>query len=462
MLPFRGLLADQGLVVRGGGGLAGSVRPAGFKHSLVSVAAAALCGTAPVRIDNCPQITETRVLTELFRHLGGTVTGVGEARIFHARTLTGAEFDPDVAEQIHGSVYLLPALLGRFGEARVPARGGCQIGDDPRGRRPLRQYIDVFQRFGARATVSETGDLTVTAERLRACRIDLLEYTANRSLRTGPLYSGATKMALLTAVMAHGVTVLQHPYPKPDVTDLVGVLRAMGADIDSTPAGSLRVHGNGGQDLTRAVDHVLIPDLIEVMTWICAGAVLGHGVLHVLAADLPRACRALAPEFEVLDQLGVRMELYPGELAVHPAQQLRPTEVTVASHGVFSDNQPFLALLAARASGRSRITETVWANRFGYLPGLAAMGVAVCQHGPTLTVDGPWSPRTATGPVHATDLRAAAVLTLAALAVPGESVITGTHHLARGYADFPGALRALGADLADISLDNREVGLARA
>ncbi len=439
-------VGDHALVVHGGHRLFGTVRASGFKHSLVTIVAAAASSRACVRVTNCPDIVETRMLSELLAALGGIAVQVGDTLTVNASQLTQAELDPVAASRIHGAVYLVPALLSKVGRARVPTDGGCHIGSAPGGRRPVQHYVSVLERFGARARVLQAGDLEVSAPRLSGCEIDLLDYASGREIKTGPLYSGATKMALLTAAVADGVSTLHNLYPKPDVTDLVTVLRQLGADIESPAPGTVRVHGRGAEALCNDVAHTLIPDLIEVVTWICAGATLADG-LRITAADMTRAAAALAPELDVLDRMGVRMDLEPAELTVHAGDRLTPCDITVASHGVYSDSQPFLALLATHASGPTRITETVWGERFGYLPGLAALGARMRRRNNVLRVNGPCPPRRAGQRLFATDLRAAAVLLLAALAAPGPTVIDGTHHLARGYPDLPGALRSLGAEI---------------
>ncbi|MGK5627814.1 hypothetical protein [Streptomyces sp. URMC 123] len=444
----RDTAADRDtLVVRGGRRLRGAVDTSGFKHSLVTVVAAACAAQAPVTVANCPELAETEELSGLITGLGGRAEHSAGTLTVDAGGLTGGALDEEAAGRIHGSVYLAPALLGRTGEAAVVSRGGCRIGDAPGGRRPVEQYVSVFERFGARVAERTPDRLVVRAGRLTGCEIDLLDYTADRALRSGPLYSGACKTAILTAAVAHGTSVLHHPYPKPDVTDLVDVLRRLGADIETTAAGSLVIRGRGPEALDRPVRHTLIPDLIEVVTWICAGALLGDGPLRVRGPQMAAALAALRPELEVLERLGVRLSPGDDELTVHPAETLRATDVTIASHGVFSDSQPFLALLATLAPGASTLTETVWGNRFGYAAGLTALGARLRRDGAALTVEGPCPPRVPGRTVHAPELRSAAMLLLAALGVPGTTVVTGTHHLARGYRDLAASLTALGADI---------------
>ncbi|MFF7994645.1 hypothetical protein ACFZDG_33325 [Kitasatospora xanthocidica] len=438
------------LEVNGGKRLSGSVRTSGFKHSLVTAAAAA--ASAPVSIGNCPDIVETEVLSRLFRTLGGSADLVDGTLTLDASALRHSELPADLVGRIHGSMYLLPGLVARAGSVRMPASGGCPIGEGPHGR-PVEHILSVMERFGAVGRVAPDGTIEVTATELTGCTIDLLDYTRNRALMSGPMYGGATKTALLTAAVARGTTTLHHLYPKPDVTDLVAVLRELGADMEFTGPETLVIHGRGAGALRQKVRRTLIPDLIEVVTWICVAVTLGDAPLHIAGPDMPRVVEALRPEFDLFGRMGVRVDVAQDALTAHPAQgPLRPVEFTAASRTVFSDSQPFLALMAGYAAGPTTITEAVWEHRFGYVPGLAALGMRTTQDRHVLRVDGPCPPHVGGLDLHATDLRAAAALLLAALAVPGTTVLRNHGHLDRGYRDLTGDLRALGADVRTAAL----------
>lgn len=438
------------LLVRGGARLRGEVTTSGFKHSLVTVVSAAVAADAVVRIANVPDIVETRVLTSLLRDAGVRVSVDGDTLELDATGVSTAVLDPVLCQRIHGVVYLIPALLHRTGHVVVPVNGGCQIGDGPALRRPVEQYVSVFRRFGATAVTQPDGGLEVTATRLRGCDIDLLDYTVDRELKTGPHYSGASKMALLMAAVSEGVSTLRNLYPKPDVTDLVDVLRELGAEIEEPAAHTVVVHGRGGSDLCNPARHTLVPDLIEVVTWICAGATAADEPLIIHGSGMRRAVAALAPEMRALRDMGVGFDTGEDTVVVRPAERLRPIELTISSHGVYSDSQPFLALLAGHADGTSRLTETVWVNRFSYLELLGQLGMRVRQDGRSAVVTGPAVASRPGCELVAQDLRGAAAALLAALRVPGPTLLSGIHHLARGYADLPGALRALGADIVAI------------
>jgi UDP-N-acetylglucosamine 1-carboxyvinyltransferase len=447
----RSIVSDQHghgrLVIEGGHGLAGTVRISGFKHALVSLFGASCAGASVVEIHNCPELSETANLMQLMRGLGGDASWAGGTLRLDARGVEHGRLDPQVANRIHGSVYLAPALVARTGEAVVATKGGCPIGNGPRGGRPVEHYVSIFKRFGAQAFVDKDECLRIRAKRLIGCDVDLLDFTSDKALRTGPLYSGASKMALLTAAVARGPSKLRHLYPKPDVTELVAFLRELGVEIEGGSTDQLVVYGRGVDGIATQASHTLIGDLIETVTWICAGAVLCRNRLRIEGTGLARAVEALHPEMAILTRMGVPWEVDGDALVVMPMEQGHAVDVLVTSPGVYSDSHPLLALLATLCRGRSRITETVWQNRFDYVRGLVSLGARIDRDGASVVIHGGTRPHVRGQTLQATDVRSAAVLLLAALAVDGVTIIEGTHHLDRGYADLPAALRNLGASI---------------
>lgn len=437
------------LVVEGGHDLSGTAHVAGFKHAMVVAFAASCLGRAPVRLGNCPDITETGVLAELARRLGAVVEESDGVLTVDASSMTNGDLDRGLVASGHGPAYLAPAVLARFGRVVMPPGGGCAIGDGDGGRRPSRHYAEVLERFGAATSVRADGSFEARAATLRACEIDLLDFAHDRVDPGGPYYSGATKMALLTAAVARGTTVLRNPYRKADTACLADVLRRMGADVEDDGS-RIVVRGAGAESLTREAGVTLLPDLIELTTWICVGATTCPDGLTVAAPDMETAARALEAELDALASMGVAADLSAGTIEVRRAAPLRPIDLVVRAHGVFSDNHPLFALLAASADGCSTIEDTVWRRRFGYVEGLARLGVRITRNGSSVRIAGPCPPRLGGSTVAATDLRAAAVLLLAALQVPGTTTITGCEHLGRGYPDLPGALVRLGARIESV------------
>lgn len=427
----------------------GTVRIAGFKHSLVTIFAAALAINRPVVIHNCPDILETRVLVDLINAIGGQASFVADTLRVDATSISNPALDSDEAEKIHGSAYLVPALLARFRTARIlTGRGGCQIGSAELGRRPWEHYVRVLSLFGADTVIDSDGGVAVNAVALRGCDIDLLDFTVAATTATGPHYSGASKMAVLAAAVAQGTSRLRHLYPKPDVTDLVSFLELAGIDIARDDAGTITIAGNLLNPVASPLHVTLAADLIEVVTYSVAAALYCRESLELLVPEPERTLMALAPEVAALERLGVRLEARSQSITASRYAEPGRGKYIAESHGIYSDNLPFLLLLAMSAQDESTFSDTVWPNRFQYLEGLTAMGGVFRRIAEgAWTVLGPCPPVRPGATVHAAELRGAATLVMAALGVPGRTAIFGTHHLSRGYPSLLTNLRDLGADI---------------
>ncbi|MGW1059912.1 hypothetical protein [Micromonospora rubida] len=428
--------------IQGGRPLAGAIPIAGFKHALVSVLAGAVAVGGRVSLANVPDLDDTRVLCDAVEHLGGTALhDPARATVELDLTgLTGAEVPSELSTRVHGTLYLVPALLARTGRVRAAGFGGCRIGASAGGARPVHHIVDVLRRFGAEVD-AEGEDLFATADRLTGIEIDMRDYMDDPLLMTGPLYSGATKTALLVAAAAEGSSVIHHPYPKPDVTELVASLQAAGIAVEQGPT-SVTIHGTGRRDACYV--HRLPADGLEALTYLT-------GALH-LAGDLrltgvgPADLAGIAAEVDVLAAMGVGLSWNAdGDLIARAGREpLRATDVTVASRGVFSDAQPFLTLLLTGADGPARVRDTVWHNRFQYATQLTALGADITLS-PGEALVRPRRPDRAGQVLQAMDVRGAAVLVLAALGVDGPTTVHGVSHLARGYDDLFGKLTRVGA-----------------
>lgn len=429
-------------VIHGPAELSGAVRPGGFKHSMVLLAAAAVAVGGRLRLSNCPEILETDVLGSLLRSLGASTRRAEDVLEIDCGSIGHGRLQPAVSGQIHGSAYLLPGLLGRFGEASGAVDGGCPIGDD--GARPTSHYVSVLERFGALAAPSH-GGLQLRAGELVGCEVDLLDYTDDRQSRTGPHYSGATKTAILAAACASGTSVLEHPYLKRDVLDLLGVLEAFGVDVD-VDGEVIRIGGRPA-DKPAIVHWRLVPDLIETVTWLVMGALTSPSGLLIEDPRLAETLDGLTAELTLLEAIGVDFQVGPAAVAVRRAGPLRSVDVHVDASGIFSDSLPLFAVLLSVAGSPSTVVDGVWKGRYGYAEGLAAMGAGAAVRGRTLDLTGRWTSDRRHRDVEAGDLRAAAALVTAALHREGTTTVHGTHHLRRGYDDLLGQLRRLGADV---------------
>jgi len=426
--------------IRGGGVRAASVPIAGYKHALVPMICMGALFPVSVEIRNVPDVLDTAILCRILERFGAEVElRDGTLRLETAK-MTHRPIPDDLSAQIHGSVYLLPALLARFGVVDCGPSGGCQIGDaKDAGARPIQHMVSVLERFGAKFD-AVGGRLVGRCDRLRGAVIDIMDYSQDpkREALEGPYHSGATKTAVMAAVVAEGATVIENPHDKEATLDLLAFLRAAGASIDVEPR---RFVIQGGTSL-RSVVHSLLSDTTEMVTFI-AHAVHARAPLRLERVTVDRVTGPLRPELDVLRAMGVELAWEADAVTVTAPERLRAADVKATGLGVATDSQPFFTLMLTAADGVSRVSDGIWGNRFGYVEQLVRLGadLRVDERGVEVR---PGRPGRAGQTVDAGDTRAAAVLALAAAAIPGETVVRGVHHAARGYHELAPKLRATG------------------
>lgn len=427
--------------------------PAGFKHALVAILAATVATGRAASLRAIPAIDDARTLAAIVRALGGTVAEAGDAWDVDARGVHLSEVPDDLAAQSHSSLYLMPAVLARTGRVVLGPSGGCQIGAAcAAGRRPVAHMISVLERFGAHIECS--GERVVGwCDGLRPCDIDIMSYSDRPDILTGPWVSGATKTAILAASVADGPSVIRHPYAKPDVTELLLFLEAGGYRVERR-ADSLVIGPPDDGGTAGPVRHTLVPDLGVVITYI-AWAVCRKRTAVLGGLDA-RLRHGLEPEFSLLGEMGVRLTWRSDELLVEPADRLRSVHIEVTSVGIYSDHQPFFALMLLGADRAASMREQVWTERFGYCAELRKLRARVAVHGDRLDIE-PSELAGSGQTLIAGDLRAAATLLLAAGMVDGPNIVTGVHHLHRGYEDLPATLRREGVTIRELDADTVEV-----
>jgi UDP-N-acetylglucosamine 1-carboxyvinyltransferase len=403
--------------------LQGEVRLDGAKNSALRLLAASLLTAAPVTLTNYPSgLLDIAVHEGMLRALGKTVTPLGResVRITEAAPPPGRlAWD---GRSIRNTLLILGALTARSGAGAVPLPGGCKLGE-----RKYDLHVMLLERLGARVW-DEGDDLCAEAPNgLTGADIHL-------SIRS----TGATENAIITASLARGTSRIWNPHIRPEILDLIAMINAMGGRI--TVHGQEHVEVEGVEGL-GPVEHRVITDNMEAVTWLVAASVTGgdveiHGFpyadLEVVLAHL-RASGA---------------QMYRGESAmIVRGRNCYPLEISTGPHpGINSDVQPILAAWALRARGESRIVDLRFPGRYAYAEELERMGARFEVMGDLLRVFGSGG-RLQGAEVRALDLRAGAALTLAGLMAEGETVISEAWQIGRGYMDFPEKLRALGADV---------------
>ncbi|MGY1945881.1 hypothetical protein [Nocardia asiatica] len=436
-------LSSPLFTVEGGRELSGRTEVPGSKHGMVLVFAAAVALGAKVTLENVPQSTEFEVLSDIVHALGGTISS-GDRRTCVVDGEVSSDLLPGaLTRRIHGSIYLLAAVLAQRGAVTFGGAGGDELGTYEFGlTRPIQQILDVMALFGADWSW-QGSELTVRRERLVPATVDILRWSDDPERPAGPRVSSATKAAVLMAAATPGTSVILNPHDKEAQRELMAVLRELGVDIEQRDRCWI-VRGRPGRQAAR---YRLMPDPVEVITWQSVAVMTGSS-FELDCGDTSHLVKAIRRELEFLDHLGIKPEIGDGSIRVSPAVgSYVGAQLIAESTGISTDIAPLLALVLLKATGRSTVEDRVWRKRFGYAAPLKQLGASTQIVGERLSIE-PSILRPTEETVLAADTRSVAVCLVAALAVAGRTTIDGIEHLARGYEALPERLAVLGADIA--------------
>jgi UDP-N-acetylglucosamine 1-carboxyvinyltransferase len=411
------------LIIEGGSPLRGEVPVSAAKNAALPAMAASLLTAQPVMLENVPGLADVATMRKLLGTLGAeTSVESGGAMRLTVKRVTSHEAPYELVSTMRASVVVLGPLLARTGVARVALPGGCAIGG--RGGRPIDQHLKGLARLGADITI-QNGYVEARASRLKGARIttDLVTVTGTENL-------------MMAAALAEGVTVLENAAREPEVADLARLLVAMGARIEG--AGTERIEIEGVNEL-GGCRHRIIPDRIEAGTLLVAGAITGGDVTVTGAA--PRHMTATLAKIE---ECGATLTVDGDRIRCVGPERPRPAEIITSPFpGFATDMQGQVMALLGLADGVSKITETIFENRFMHAAELRRMGAHIETEGSIAVVRGVDAYQGA--PVMATDLRASASLVLAGLAAQGTTEVSRVYHLDRGYEALEKKLQSLGA-----------------
>ncbi len=414
--------------IRGGKPLRGTVHISGAKNAALPAMAATLLTAEPVTLQRMPMvrdiITMARLLAFMSANVSTTEIPASEYTV-EARDLNHAVAPYELVKTMRASILTLGPALARSGVAHVSLPGGCAI-----GARPVDLHLAALHKMGAEIT-TEHGYIQAKAPapgRLKGAHIVFEKITV-----TG------TENILMAAALADGETVLENCAREPEITDLVHLLRKMGADIRGDNTARLRIRG---VEALHGTTHAVIPDRIETGTFLAAGAIT-RGDLTI--AD---CCPAhLGAVIAKLEAAGVSVEQPDATtLRVHNGHRLCGSDVTTEEYPGFpTDMQAQYMAVATQAEGASVITETIFENRFLHASEMVRMGANISIDARRAVVRGPASLSGTI--VQASDLRASAGLVLAGLVASGETIIDRVYHIDRGYEQIVEKLQAVGADI---------------
>ena len=411
------------LIVKGGNRLVGTVKTSGAKNAVLPIIAASILGTSPSRLDEIPALEDVRTICAVLECLGIKVDASEPHTLkIDSREITSCEAPYELVRSMRASFLVMGPLLARKGYARISQPGGCAI-----GTRPIDLHLKGFEALGVKI---EQGH-------------GYIEASAPEGMTGANIYLdfpsvGATENIMMAAAMANGTTVLENPAEEPEIVDLANYLNQMGARVRG--AGTNVITIEGVSEL-HGVQHSVIPDRIEAGTYMIAAAMTGGDV--IIENVLPEHQKPLIAK---LREAGALVEEDIDRIHVVGVGKLKAVDIkTLPYPGFPTDMQAQMMAMLSVAEGRSKITETVFENRFMHVVELNRMGANITTEGRSAVITGPAHLTGCT--VRATDLRAGAAMILAGLVAEGSTEICDIYHIDRGYEEIAAKLTRLGADI---------------
>lgn len=409
------------ITIEGGHSLKGTIEISGAKNSAVALVPASLLSDEIVTIDNIPNISDIDALNDILTYLGANVTRKEECMVIDASAVQNKRIPEEVSKKLRASYYFMGALLGKYNRVEMFFPGGCSIGS-----RPINLHLKGFEALGA--IVHEEDDkYIIEADELIGAKI-YLDFPS----------VGATINLMYAAVKAKGETIIDNAAKEPEIVNVAVFLNQMGAKI--TGAGTSTIRITGVEKLGKCFIEV-IPDRIEAGTYVIAGALMGDNLK--IDNIIPDHIEALLNK---LKEMGVNMTIGDDHIIISKTDNIKPVNVTTLGYpGFATDLQQPLTTLLTTCKGNSKLTETIYENRFQNVEYLNAMGADIVINDRTIKVKGP--SKLVGQTVKATDLRAGACLILAGLVAEGKTVITEAEHILRGYENIVLKLQNVGAKL---------------
>lgn len=418
-------------VIKGGIPLEGEVVIAGAKNAALGILAAAVMTDQEVKIENVPNVRDTRVLLQAIEGIGARVRYEDEHTVIICggtiRPNSDLCVDDEFIRKIRASYYLLGALLGKYKHSQVALPGGCDI-----GARPIDLHIKGFEALGAKVDILN-GMISTHADELIGNHI-YMDVTS----------VGATINVMMAAVLAEGKTTIENAAKEPHIVDVANFLNSMGANIKGAGTDVIRIRGV--KEL-HGTTYSIIPDQIEAGTFMMAAAATKGNIL--IKNVIPKHLEAITSK---LLEIGARVIEYDDSVRVMCDKRLKSTNVkTLPYPGFPTDMQPQISVTLALSKGTSIVTESIFENRFKYVAELSRMGAKIRVEGNTAIIDGVET--FAGAAIAAPDLRAGAALVIAALVADDYSTISDIKYIQRGYEKFEEKLQALGAHIEKVETE---------
>jgi UDP-N-acetylglucosamine 1-carboxyvinyltransferase len=409
-------------VIEGGKRLHGRVKISGAKNHSLAMMPATLLAPGTYHFSNTPNLRDVWTMSRLLGSMGLFCELNGNDLFIDSTNVTSFEAPYEHVKKMRASFYVMGPLLGRFGEAKVSLPGGCAWGP-----RPVDLHLKGFEKLGAEVTLDGGYVIAKSKGRLKGAKIHFDISSV-----------GATGNVLMAAVLAEGTTVLTNAAIEPEITALARMLVKMGAKIEGIGTTELTIEG---VNELKAVDFDTIPDRIEAATFLIAGAMTKGKI--ILDNVNPYHLSAV---IEKLEEAGSKIDVTGDSILIETEDEIKPVDIVTSVYpGIPTDIQAQWMAFMLTANGTSKITESIFTDRFKHVPELIRLGADITIADNVAIVNGG---KKLTGAiVMSSDLRASASLILAALVAEGRTEVLRVYHLDRGYEAIEHKLNALGADV---------------
>ncbi|HDV6054874.1 TPA: UDP-N-acetylglucosamine 1-carboxyvinyltransferase [Staphylococcus pseudintermedius] len=417
------------IIVKGGNTLKGEVGVEGAKNAVLPILTASLLASdGKSELVNVPALSDVETINNVLSVLNAKINynEKQQSVTVDASKDISEEAPYEYVSKMRASILVMGPLLARLGRAKVALPGGCAIGS-----RPIEQHLKGLEALGAEIH-QEAGYIYAEAP----------QGLVGNEIHFDFPSVGATQNIMMAASLAKGRTVIENVAREPEIVDLANYINEMGGDIKG--AGTDTVIINGVESL-KGVKHAIIPDRIEAGTLMIAAAITRGDVL--VKGAIKEHMTSLVYK---LEEMGVELDYTEEGIRVTAPEKLQPVDIKTLPHPGFpTDMQSQMMALLLTAEGHKVVTETVFENRFMHVAEFKRMNAQISVEGRSAKIEGKSALQGAQ--VKATDLRAAAALILAGLVADGETIVTELKHLDRGYVDFHGKLKSLGANIERIN-----------
>ena len=399
--------------------LSGEINISGSKNAALPIIAASLLTGGDVALKNIPKLSDTTLMCDILRCFGAEVYNENNTVFVNSKNIKNHIAPYDLSSKIRGSFLVIGPMLGRCGRVRISLPGGCPIGS-----RPIGLHLKGFEKMGAAVSFGH-GFIEVSVKKLTGAKIHL-DFPS----------VGATENIMMAAVCADGITYIGNASQEPEIVDLANFLSKCGAKICGAGTDEIKIIGLSP---LRSCEYSIIPDRIEAGTFMAASMITGGNIkLNGIIKN------HLSPVIAKFSELGAEFSCNGSTLAVSSCAKMHAADIkTMPFPGFPTDMQALMMSLCCVCEGTSVICETIFENRFLHAAELIRMGANIKTDARCAIIEG--KPHLSGAFVKATDLRAGAALSVAALAASGKSEISDIYHIERGYELFDKKLAELGA-----------------